>query len=147
MNADESIVARRVRRDAEVAAYTGRVPGGTSVLSAHADGVWRPLARTLGDLLTDPRVTPSPLGAAAVVEAGEVALLSAPPKMGKSHLASQLAATLSSGGQAIDGSPLRAAPVLWLGVDESVRRSCLDSPPSAPTGLASTWWSATPSTS
>lgn len=123
MNADESIVARRVRRDAEVAAYTGRVPGGTSVLSAHADGVWRPLARTLGDLLTDPRVTaPARWVLPPFVEAGEVALLSAPPKMGKSHLASQLAATLSSGGQAIDGSPLRAAPVLWLGVDESVRR-------------------------
>lgn len=85
--------------------------------------VWRPRARSLGELLADPHVTAPPRWVLPpLVEGGEVALLSAPPKTGKSHLASQLAAELSRGGAALDGTPLAAAPVLWLGLDEPARR-------------------------
>lgn len=82
-----------------------------------------PRVRTLAEWLTDPVVaTPPRWVLPPFVQAGEVALLSAPPKMGKSQLVSQLAADLSAGGTALDGTALAAAPVLWLAVDESVRR-------------------------
>jgi hypothetical protein len=69
--------------------------------------------RPLGALLTDPAVTAPPRWVLPpLVESGEVALLSAPPKTGKSHFVSQLAATLSTGGAALDGTPLPAGVVL-----------------------------------
>lgn len=94
---------------------------------AQAEGtagqVWMPRARTLRDLQSDPHITAPPLWVLPpLVQSGEVALLSAPPKTGKSHLVSQLAAELSRGGHALDGSPLAAGTVLWLAFDEPIRR-------------------------
>lgn len=84
---------------------------------------WRPRVRTLGDLLADPAVTaPADYIVPPLAESGETALLAAPPKKGKSTLVSQLAAELSTGGVALDGSSLTAGPVLWLGFDEPTRR-------------------------
>jgi hypothetical protein len=88
-----------------------------------AEDTWRPRARTLGALLADPALTEPPRWVLPpLVQSGEVALVSAPPKTGKSHLVSQLAAQLSIGGTALDGAPLAAGVVLWLGFDEPLRR-------------------------
>lgn len=84
---------------------------------------WRPTVRTLASVLTDPSVTAEPdYVAPPFVEAGEVALLAAPPKAGKSTLVSQEAAALSMGGVGLDGESLRQGRVVWIAYDEPLRR-------------------------
>lgn len=84
---------------------------------------WRPTVSTLGALLDDPVVTAQERYIVAPLAAeGEVLLLAAPPKTGKSHFVSQIAADLTTGRDAIDGSMQSAGDVLWIGVDEPARR-------------------------
>src|SRR5688500_16515684 len=84
---------------------------------------WQPSAPSLRDWLTHPRVTAPLLWVLPpFVQTGEVALLSAPPKTGKSSLVSQLAAAVTVGGESLDGKALKPASVLWLALDEPMRR-------------------------
>src|SRR5437868_388789 len=99
------------RRNGRRGARSGRTVGEPEPAS------WAPTVRTLGELLNDPEVMAEQrLVVPPLVAEGEVALLSAPPKTGKSHFVSQLAADLSRGRPAIDGTPQEAADVLWIGV-------------------------------
>lgn len=82
-----------------------------------------PVVRSLGDILSDPRIMQPPAFIVpGLVEAGAVTLLSGAPKAGKSTFASQIAADVSRGRPALDGSPIRAGGVLWLAIDEPLRR-------------------------
>jgi len=63
-----------------------------------------------------------------LVEAGAVTLLSGPPKAGKSTFGSQIAADFSRGREALDGTPMRAGRVLWVAIDEPLRRLAMRFP-------------------
>ncbi len=82
-----------------------------------------PVVRSLGDILSDPRITQPPTFIIpGLVEAGAVTLLSGAPKAGKSTFASQLAADFSAGRPALDGTPMGPGRVLWFAIDEPLRR-------------------------
>lgn len=98
--------------------------------SSAANGIARPatapslpVVRSLGDILSDPRITQPPTFIVpSLVEAGAVTLLSGAPKAGKSTYASQVAADFSRGRASLDGTPMHAGRVLWLAIDEPLRR-------------------------
>jgi AAA domain len=82
-----------------------------------------PRVRSLGEILSDPKIMrPPTFIVPGLVESGAVTLLSGPPKAGKSTYASQVAADFSRGRAAIDGTPMRAGRVLWFAIDEPLRR-------------------------
>src|SRR5690606_19790578 len=71
------------------------VSSGPIAMAAHSERQvkWRPTAKPLEQWLSDPRISEPPLWIMPpLVQSGEVALLSAPPKTGKSQFVSQLAA-------------------------------------------------------
>jgi hypothetical protein len=80
-------------------------------------------ARSLTELNADPALTlPPRFVIPNLVERGCVTLFSAKAKTGKSTIASQLAADLTAGRVALDGAPMEAGRVLWVAVDEALRR-------------------------
>jgi hypothetical protein len=82
-----------------------------------------PRVWTLAELLADPLLMQPPrFIIPRLVEAGAVSLLIGRPKEGKSTLACQLAADLSAGRAALDGTTMDQGTVLWFAIDEPMRR-------------------------
>ena len=82
-----------------------------------------PIVRSLGDLLSDPRLTDPPkFIIPGLVEVGAVTMLSGAPKAGKSTFVSQLAAAYSKGDAMLDGQVMGPGSVLWFALDEPLRR-------------------------
>lgn len=82
-----------------------------------------PRILSLGELCAEIALRePTVMIVPGVVEAGTVTLLSAPPKTGKSHLITQLAADFSAGRPALDGTPMGPGVVLWIATDEPGNR-------------------------
>lgn len=82
-----------------------------------------PRVRSLQELYADPSImAPARMVIPGIVEEGTGTLLVAPPKTGKSHLASDLAARFSAGLPALDGTPMGPGVVLWIATDEPLRR-------------------------
>ncbi len=101
-------------------------PGSAYSARGSSDQALLPVVRSLGDLLSDPRLSDPPrFIVPGIVEAGAVTLLSGAPKAGKSTLASQLAADFSRGHPMLDGQPMGPGSVLWVAVDEPLRRLTL----------------------